>query len=199
MKIKLPTDDSKMEELILHVAKEGEKDDKFGAVKLNKLLFYADFLSYLKRGKSITGQEYFALDEGPAPQRLLPIRQKMIKGGDLAIQSIDVGLTNPMQKPIALRPPDYKKLEAEDLAIVNSVITKFKDKSGTQLSKMSHEFAGYNIAFSKGEKTKMPYSLVQFDVEGFFGIELPCLPKALVEFGKNLHRALTQSPNPTTA
>src|SRR5450631_2039149 len=100
MKIKLPADDGKMEEIILHVAKESEKDDKFGAVKLNKILFYADFLSYLKRGKSITGQEYFALEEGPAPQRLLPIRQKMVKGGDLAIQNIDVGLTNPMQKPI---------------------------------------------------------------------------------------------------
>ena len=156
MKIKLPADDSKMEELILHVAKEGEKDDKFGAVKLNKIIFYADFLSYLKRGKSITGQDYFALREGPAPQRLLPIRQKMVKGGDLAIQNNDVGLNYPMKKPIALRPPDYKKLEAEELAIVNSVITKFKDKSGTQLSKMSHDFAGYNIAFSKGEKTKIP-------------------------------------------
>ena len=85
------------------------------------------------------------------------------------------------------------------MAIVNSVITKFKDKSGTQLSKMSHDFAGYNIAFSKGEKTKIPYSLVQFDVEGFFGIELPDIPKNLVEFGRKLHRALTQSANPATA
>src|SRR5258705_13086147 len=94
-----PSDDSKMKELILYVAKASQDDFSFGAVKLNKLLFYADFLSYLRRGKSITDQEYFALREGPAPRRFLPIREEMKNSGEIAIQSVTWGtLPKPQQR-----------------------------------------------------------------------------------------------------
>ena len=93
-----------MEELILHVAEMSQADEKFGGVKLNKILFYADFLSYLKRGKSISGQEYFAIKDGPAPKRMLPIKKEMIKNGDIAIEKVAVfGFPNPKEKVIPLR------------------------------------------------------------------------------------------------
>jgi hypothetical protein len=39
-------DDEKLRELILYVSTLSKDDDNFGATKLNKLLFYADFLAY---------------------------------------------------------------------------------------------------------------------------------------------------------
>ena len=65
-------EDARLRELILLICKGSEGDPRFGAVKLNKLLFYCDFSAYAKLGKSITGQEYLALPEGPALKKLKP-------------------------------------------------------------------------------------------------------------------------------
>ena len=59
---------NKFREPLLYVAHKSERDPSFGATKLNKLLFIADFLSYAKAGKSITGQPYVKLKNGPAPK-----------------------------------------------------------------------------------------------------------------------------------
>src|SRR2546425_884388 len=67
--------DEKLAEMILHIAQLSEGDEPFGATKLNKILFYCDFLSYLYHGKPITGQEYQKLPNGPAPRRLVPVLQ----------------------------------------------------------------------------------------------------------------------------
>src|SRR6266487_3415423 len=48
--------DEKLRELILHICIRSEDDEAFGAVKLNKLLFFSDFHAFLRLGKPITGQ-----------------------------------------------------------------------------------------------------------------------------------------------
>src|SRR5438067_13073106 len=81
-------DEQKFRELILYFAQKSADDPAFGAVKLNKLLFYADFVSFAKRGKAITGATYFRLPHGPAPRQLLPITKKMDRR-DLVTESRD--------------------------------------------------------------------------------------------------------------
>src|SRR5438445_9957452 len=76
-KRKFRPDDEKLRELILLISEWSQRDPKFGAIKLNKLLFYCDFSAYLTYGTPITRQEYFALEKGPAPRRLKPITEKM--------------------------------------------------------------------------------------------------------------------------
>ena len=63
--------DVKFRELVLYVARKSEADPRFGATKLNKILFYADFWAYSKLGRSISGQKYRRLDQGLALRRLL--------------------------------------------------------------------------------------------------------------------------------
>jgi len=195
MKASSRTNDSKMQELILHVAITSENDPNFGAVKLNKILFYADFLSYLRRGRSVTDQEYFALEEGPAPVRLVPIREKMKAREDIAIKRVNrFGL--PQQRIEALRPPDYSKLGAEDIEIANLVLGQLKNKNGRDVTDASHQFAGWQIAFGKGERTRIPYGIVRFDPTGFLspigitGFEVPPLPQELIDYGHKLDKRL---------
>src|SRR5690348_3295402 len=76
--VRLPFDRKKFKELILHVTSQCVKDRYWNATKLNKVLFYADFLAFRDHGEPITGAEYFALENGPAPKALLPIREEMI-------------------------------------------------------------------------------------------------------------------------
>ena len=66
-------DDEKLKELILLLARASEGDPNFGTVKLNKELFYSDFLAYRLFGKAITGHEYIALELGPGPKHKLRI------------------------------------------------------------------------------------------------------------------------------
>ena len=52
---KIRPNDAKLRELILYVAERCENDPDFGALKLNKILFNADFIAYALTGKAITG------------------------------------------------------------------------------------------------------------------------------------------------
>src|ERR1700689_1459638 len=99
--------DEKLRELILLISEWSQVDPKFGAIKLNKLLFHADFSAFLTTGEPITGQEYFALEQGPAPRHLKPVTEKMKKSGVLAYQEVSY-FGHPQKRPIALRPPDLK-------------------------------------------------------------------------------------------
>jgi hypothetical protein len=65
--------------MILLIAEWCQADPKFGAIKVNKLLFHADFSAFLTHGEPITGQEYFKLPQGPAPRLLKPNLHVLIR------------------------------------------------------------------------------------------------------------------------
>jgi len=144
-----------MKELILYIARKSEEDERFGAVKLNKILFFSDFLSYAETGKAITGQAYQKLDFGPAPNQLLPLRDAMVAAGHLAIQERK-HFGYPQQRPIALREPDLTTFTGAEIELVNFVMEKLAGLSATEVSELSHRFSGWQLAETKEE---IPYSV----------------------------------------
>lgn len=148
-----PSDD-KLRELILMIAEWSQADPKFGAIKLNKLLFHCDFLAFLTFGEPITGQEYFALPQGPAPRHLKPVTEKMKRKEELAYK--DVPYYGHMQKrPVALRSPNLSMFSAAEVNLVRQTVEKFWDQSATEISDQSHLFLGWKVA-RKSET--IPYS-----------------------------------------
>ena len=152
---RIKPDDGKFRELILLIARESEGDPRFGSIKLNKLLFYADFVAYQHLGKPITGQEYFALPQGPAPRYMVPIREKMEADGDIAIRQRETW-TDVQDRTFALREPDLKKFTAEEVDLVHAIIHGCRGLSGKYLSELTHRFAGWKLA---NEKETIPYSV----------------------------------------
>jgi hypothetical protein len=137
--------DAKLRELILLISDWCQADPKFGAIKLNKLLFHADFSAFLTYGEPITGQEYFALPQGPAPRRLKPLTEKMKKSEELAYQ--DVSYFGRIQKrPIALRSPDLTVFSAIEIDLVRKTVERFWKLSATEISDQSHLFLGWKTA-----------------------------------------------------
>ncbi|MDD3480891.1 MAG: Panacea domain-containing protein [Patescibacteria group bacterium] len=59
-------DKKKYENSVLYFV-EHCNNNYLGATKLNKLLYYLDFISYRDRGKTITGDLYIHKDFGPVP------------------------------------------------------------------------------------------------------------------------------------
>lgn len=138
-------DDRKMKELILYIATISEGDDYFGATKLNKLLFYADFLAYVNFGESITGHEYQKLENGPAPRRLLPVRDEMERKNEIVIRPTNFyGLEQ--HRVVALRPYDLSMFSSREIDLVNRLVKLYWDMSATDISNTSHQFIGWRLA-----------------------------------------------------
>jgi hypothetical protein len=147
-------DQQKFEELVLYLASRFERETFFGATKLNKLLFFSDFLAYQTLGKPITGADYMALRRGPAPRKLLPIRTAMRKRGAIALDKRAF-----QERVIPLRDADLSVFRAEEIAIVDMVVEALKESDAETVSDRSH-FLGWQAAFAEGEKTSIPYSTV---------------------------------------
>ena len=150
--------EKKLRELIIHISVKCADDTYYSATKLNKVLFYSDFLAYKLYGEPITGADYFALPHGPVPRRLLPIRSEMEKAGDIAIQRYT------QHRVVALRDPEYDIFAAREIALVDKVIDILRDRDAREVSEITHLFLGWRAAMAEGEQTdehvSIPYQTV---------------------------------------
>src|SRR5579884_3151713 len=109
-------DEEKLGELILYISQKSAVDPKFGAIKLNKILYLSDFLAFGHWGKPITGVPYQHLPKGPAPKRLLPVRDELKSKGDLAIQELPLKSGNMQKRTVNLRDPNLSLFTGEEIA-----------------------------------------------------------------------------------
>ena len=148
--------EDKFKELILHIARRCENDPTFGAVKLNKVLFFSDFFAYMQLGQSITEAEYIKLEHGPAPRLMMPIRDEMEKQDDIVvIQRERFGYQQ--SRVISRRDADLSSFMAAEIALVDTIIDAVKEANATNLSDMTHVLLGWKIA---ALKTVIPYESV---------------------------------------
>ena len=103
--------------------------------KMNKLLFYIEFMSYRERGMAISGLSYRAIDYGPVPERwdrvyseFSEIKQDLRQVGDYA-----GSILNSSEKA------DEGLFSIDELEIMNTVCKKFGSLSSRELSRLSHE------------------------------------------------------------
>lgn len=153
----IAADDRKMAELILYIADRAESDPHFGAVKLNKILFYSDFLFYARCGRSITNQEYMRLNQGPVPRRLVPIRDELIGTGAAVAKERYTAGGHWQKRTIAIRQPDLSEFSGEEIATVDSVIDLLWKSTAQDASELSHTFQGWKLA---DYKETIPYETV---------------------------------------
>lgn len=136
---------NRFQELILMVCLRSENDPTYGATKLNKLLFFSDIVAYQVLCESISGEEYQKLEKGPAPRRLLPEMAELKAAGDICTRTNDV-YGYQQRKTFALRDPEWSLFSPQEIDIVGSVIQRFWGKNATDMSNLSHEFIGWQLA-----------------------------------------------------
>ncbi len=146
----------RFQELVLYIAARSESDPAFGATKLNKLLYYSDFLAYAILGEPITGAVYRALKRGPAPRSLLPVQEELVRSGQAALkQSVRFGF--PQHRLISLRPPRVGLFTAEQIALVDDLVQTLWGHNASDVSMLSHMEAGWRVAEEGGD---IPYESV---------------------------------------
>jgi len=147
-------DESKLAELIVYIVGKIRDDPTGGATKINKILFYADFAAVRSQGFPITCVEYQKLENGPAPRRLLPIRQQLIDEGSVGrVEDEYFGKT--VHRLVPLREADTSIFNDDELRIVDQVLQALWGLTATQVGERSHEEKGWQMV-EVGET--IPYS-----------------------------------------
>ena len=150
-----PFDAERFKELIVYVAERCADDPSFGAVKLNKILYYSDFDAYRLLGEPISGATYRKLSEGPAPKELLKARDELVAHGRLNLE--ERSYFNRTQKRLVLTHGENANPEVfsvEERQIVDQVVQFFWGKSAREVSDYSHREPGWLAA---GERERIPY------------------------------------------
>ena len=103
--------------------------------KMNKLLFYIDFVSYRERGMAMTGLSYRAIDFGPVPERwervyseFQEVRQELCQAGDFVGSVL-----------IASNEPDITIFTEAELNVLDTICNNLGSKTSRELSQLSHE------------------------------------------------------------
>lgn len=139
-------DEQRFRELLLYVSQKCANDPRFGAVKLNKILFFSDFLFYGEHGKPITCFEYQKLENGPAPRDLKRIRTQMQAEGILGVQVVPLKSGHTQHRTVNLRSPNLKVFKADQIAIVDQVIDALATADAETASELSHRMIGWIAA-----------------------------------------------------
>ena len=103
--------------------------------KMNKLLFYADFLSYRERGQAMTGLSYRAMDYGPVPQKW----DRIYSSFDDIEQETYIANGYEGIKLFGKSKADLSQFSQEEIELLDNVIKQFGAASSSELSEISHQ------------------------------------------------------------
>ncbi len=108
--------------------------------KMNKLLFYTDFLKYKHDGFGMTGLEYRAITYGPVPNGYGEVytRAKGIEMEDYIYPNGTSG-----QLLTSLEAPDMSVFSDAEKDILSAVCRRFKDANAGEISEQSHQEKGW--------------------------------------------------------
>lgn len=154
-----PQSTARLRSLLVYVL--GKMGDTF-QTKMNKVLFYIDFLSYRERGMAISGLAYQAIEFGPVPQRwdrvysgfdeVVP-QSKMVKDQECTVLTTDVKA-------------DTSLFSKEELEIIDAVCKKLAGASAKIIVEMSHRESAWKKYYNPSQSTLIPFeeafSLVAF-------------------------------------
>lgn len=157
-KVDLPRGSERLRELTLYVCQACATAERFGRVKLNKILWRADFTAYAERRTPVTGRPYLKLAAGPAPVEMAALLTDMEAQGLLAFSRRDHGDGYIEDRPEALRAPDLRLFSRGDIGFVDASIRFYWRKCATAASELSHQVAWK----SRGFLDPLPYESVFF-------------------------------------
>jgi hypothetical protein len=134
-------DREKFKSLVVYVAWKAGRRDWFGAIKLNKVLWFAEARAYVLHGSPITGATYIREKYGPVPKQMVPIRKELESA-----HQVRVFQEGPLVRVTAETKPDMSRFTKDELQIIDYWIDHIdKDHTAGSISDKSHDY-GWDIA-----------------------------------------------------
>jgi len=131
--------------------------------KLNKLLFYADFVMYQRTGHSITGIKYRAIPYGPVPAEYEKLYLKL--QDDQKIDIVEVGFDNGNYGELikSNQNAELEKFAPTELSVLDSIINRFKGMTTKQVVEISHNELAWKE--NKEERRVISYQKYAFNIQ----------------------------------
>ena len=136
---------SKIKNILLYFI---EKGHGVFITKMNKLVFYTDFLSYRMLGKGMTGLGYKAIQHGPVPVRWDRI-YSFYEDINQEIVAFPDGREGTILK--SNLSPDLSDFSEQEQKIMETVHLRFKNESPTQISEISHHEEAWKQYIDSGQ------------------------------------------------
>lgn len=155
----------KARQTILYICHKTANNGSFGNVLLNKALYYADHISYLKTGETITGFSYVKQAQGPtpAPYQYCPLRDQML--ADCSIKEHQTERFGYIHKHMAAKiAPDMNVFSAAEISLIDEVIEELSCFSASEVSGRSHDLLAWQIADMMEDLPPFAYLLTQSDL-----------------------------------
>jgi putative zinc finger/helix-turn-helix YgiT family protein len=130
-------DENRFVNSILYFCKEGVVK-----TKLNKLMFYADFLHCKEYSISITGTQYAHIPFGPAPNNFDIFYPVLIKQGLIEVHEIEYPEFTG-EEYVSQKAPDLNIFLEHELRILAFIKERFGNWTAKQISGFSHDEAAY--------------------------------------------------------
>lgn len=144
-----PQSVGRLKNLLLYVL--GQMGETF-QTKMNKVLFYIDFLSYRERGMAISGLAYQAIEFGPVPQRW----DRVYSAFDEVEEQLRLVQGQECMSLKAGAEADMSAFTEAEMAVIDEVCGKLRDMTSRAVSKLSHEETAWKEHVGKPET--IPYS-----------------------------------------
>jgi hypothetical protein len=130
-------DATKFKELMLYAAVKSAEDPTFGATKLNKILFFSDFLHYGLAGSSITGATYKRKANGPVATQLPAMAREieLTHHGHFVVRPY---FNLKQRRLVPDRSANPLIFLDEERDLIDDVITNLEGSNAADVSNLSH-------------------------------------------------------------
>lgn len=159
----------KFKNVVLYILEKVGARPNVGLTVLYKLLYFIDFDYYEKFEEQLMGLTYVKNTHGPTPREFKTIVDTMIQ--DMAIEKVKSSYFTFEQKKFLPRiEPDLSQLTGREIEVIDSVLSRYADKSARELSDISHRDTpwkttkdgkdiDYELAFYRSDE----FSVAQYD------------------------------------
>lgn len=132
---------------------------------LGKLLFLADKYHLVRYGRTITGDRYIAMEDGPAPNRILDQLNLLIEEPEnvpslSSILRVDHSFRQPR---ISLAGhTDFENLSQSDMEALDIILKRHGSKDFAELRALTHEMVAYLRAWDRRTGKAAPMAFEDF-------------------------------------
>jgi hypothetical protein len=150
----------KFKELVLLMTQKSVGDEGFGMVKLNKLLYRADFEAYRLLGHPITGEIYEKQEYGPVARDLPIVLDELAQEGRLTGWLFAPAGRFTRKVPLVSESqqdkPDTTQFSEAEKEIIRNTLSELAAHGGKSVSEWSHEQSAGWRAVALG--AEIPYA-----------------------------------------
>lgn len=130
----------KLKEALHYVIARCDDPARLGAIRLNKIMWFADRYAYRMNGTSITADAYVKRRLGPVPKNVNPAIGELAAEGKVVVREAALPSRTVMRHFFTMKAPEVGALSEQDREILDFVTSLICDNfSANEISNATHD------------------------------------------------------------